>query len=176
MIKNLRRNLALAETTEEQDRAILNILKKTQDSDTPIEQENVLLNEVGDQGFTRNTKGQIALTPKGMKQLGLENLIKTKTLTDGSIINLNTVIDENDFNLRTGDLSDMAGVAGPIIGMMTAFVPQLRIIKGLTHLFGKRDVMARMFGAGVGSAAGKAVEEEVVETQWKVFNYKKEMK
>ena len=121
--KKLRRNLALAETTEEQNKVILNILNKTQDSDTPIEQENVLLNEVGDQGFTRNTKGQIALTPKGMKQLGLGKLIKTKTLNDGSTINLNTIIDENDFNLRTGDLSDMAGVAGPIIGMMAAFTP-----------------------------------------------------
>ena len=162
--KKLRRNLALAETTEEQNKVILNILNKTQDSDTPIEQENVLLNEVGDQGFTRNTKGQIALTPKGMKQLGLGKLIKTKTLTDGSTINLNTIIDENDFNLRAGDLSDMAGVAGPIIGMMAAFTPQLKIIQGLKHLFGKREAIARMFAAGVGSSAGKAVEEEVVET------------
>ena len=162
--KKLRRQLAMAETTEEQNKVITNILNKTQNSDTPIEQENVLMNEVGDQGFTRNTKGQVALTPKGMKQLGLEKLIKTKTLTDGTIINLNTVIDENDFNLRTGDLSDMAGVAGPIIGMMAAFAPQAKIIKGLTHLFGKRDVLARMFAAGAGSTAGKAVEEEVIET------------
>ena len=81
--KRLRRNLAMAETNEEQNKVILNILNKTQSSETPIEQENVLLNQVGDQGFTRNTKGQIALTPKGMKQLGLEELIKTETLTDG---------------------------------------------------------------------------------------------
>jgi len=162
--KRLRRNLAMAETNEEQNKVIFNILNKTQSSETPIEQENVLLNQVGDQGFTRNTKGQIALTPKGMKQLGLEKLIKSETLTDGSVIYKNTIIDENDFNLKTGDLSDFAGVAGPIIGVMTTFVPQLRIIKGLSHLFGKRDVLARMFAAGAGSTVGKAVEEEVIET------------
>jgi len=161
--KRLRRNLAMAETTEEQNKVIANILNETQKSETPIEQENILVNEVGEQGFTRNTKGQIALTPYGMKQLGLGNLIKTKTLNDGSTINLNTVIDENDFNLKTGDLSDLAGVAGPIIGTIAAFSPQLRIVKGLSALT-KRPVFSRMFAAGVGSTGGKAVEEEVVET------------
>ena len=82
--KKLRRNLAMAETTEEQNKVLRNILKLTQSSETPIEQENVLVNEVGEQGFTRNTKGQIALTPFGMKQLGLGKLTKTKTLTEGS--------------------------------------------------------------------------------------------
>ena len=161
--KRLRRNLAMAETTEEQNKVITNILNETQKSETPIEQENILVNEVGEQGFTRNTKGQIALTPYGMKQLGLGNLIKTKTLNDGSTINLNTVIDENDFNLKTGDLSDLAGVAGPIIGTIAAFSPQLRIVKGLSALT-KRPVFSRMFAAGVGSTGGKAVEEEVIET------------
>ena len=161
--KRLRRNLAMAETTEEQNKVITNILSETQKSETPIEQENILVNEVGEQGFTRNTKGQIALTPYGMKQLGLGNLIKTKTLTDGSIINQNTVIDENDFNLKTGDLSDFAGVAGPIIGTIAAFSPQLKVLKGLEFI-SKRPVFNRMFAAGVGSAGGKAVEEEVVET------------
>ena len=161
--KRLRRNLAMAETTEEQNKVITNILNETQKSETPIEQENILVNEVGEQGFTRNTKGQIALTPYGMKQLGLGNLIKTKTLTDGSTINLNTVIDENDFNLKTGDLSDFAGVAGPILGTIAAFAPQTKVLKGLLGL-SKRPVFERMLSAGVGSAGGKAVEEEVIET------------
>ena len=161
--KKLRRNLAMAETTEEQNKVITNIFKETQKSDTPTEQDNILVNEVGEQGFTRNTKGQIALTPFGMKQLGLGKLIKTKTLNDGSSINLNTVIDENDFNLRTGDLSDLAGIAGPILGTIAAFAPQTRVLKGLLGL-SKRPVFERMLSAGVGSAGGKAVEEEVVET------------
>lgn len=160
--KKLRRNLALAETTEEQNAAILKVLKETQDTELPLEQENVLVNEVGEQGFTRNTKGQIALTPYGMQQLGLEKLIKTRTLNDGTKLNLNTVIDEKDFNLKTGDLSDLAGVAGPIIGMLAAFTPP--VIKGLIAVT-KRPVFSRLLAAGVGSVAGKAVEEEVIETQ-----------
>jgi len=160
--KKLRRNLAFAETTEEQNAAILKVLKETQDTELPLEQENVLVNEVGEQGFTRNTKGQIALTPYGMQQLGLEKLIKTKTLNDGTKINLNTVIDEKNFNLKTGDLSDLAGVAGPIIGMLATFSPP--VIKGLIALT-KRPVFSRLLAAGVGSVAGKAVEEEVIETQ-----------
>ena len=161
--KKLRRNLAMAETTEEQDKVLTNIIEATQKSDTPTEQDNILVNEVGEQGFTRNTKGQIALTPYGMKQLGFGHLIKTTTLTDGSTINLNTVIDENDFNLKTGDLSDFAGVAGPILGTIIAFSPQAKIVKGLAAL-SKRPVFARMFAAGTGSTGGKAVEEEVIET------------
>jgi len=161
--KKLRRNLAMAETTEEQNKVLRNILKLTQSSETPIEQENVLVNEVGEQGFTRNTKGQIALTPFGMKQLGLGKLTKTKTLTDGSTIKQNTIIDENDFNLMTGDLSDAAGVAGPIIGAIAGLTPQLRIIKGIQRI-AKRPVFARMLASGIGSSAGKAVEEDIVET------------
>ena len=161
--KKLRRSLAMAETTEEQNKVLTNIIQATQKSDTPTEQENVLVNEVGEQGFTRNTKGQIALTPYGMKQLGLGKLIKTETLTDGSTINLNTIIDENDFNLRTGDLSDMAGVAGPIIGAVAALTPQVRLIRGIEFL-ARKPVFARMLASGLGSGAGKAAEEEVIET------------
>tara|TARA_R100000149_G_C5880021_1_gene144818 strand:- start:102 stop:3527 length:3426 start_codon:yes stop_codon:yes gene_type:complete len=161
--KKLRRNLSMAETTKEQNKVIQDIISGTQKSKEPIEQENFLLNEVGELGFTRNTKGQIALTPYGMKQLGLEKLIKTVTLTDGTTINQNTIIDENDFNLRTGDLSDLAGIAGPVIGAVIGLSPQARIVKGLAALT-KRPVFARMFAAGSGSTAGKAVEEEVIET------------
>ena len=160
--KKLRRNLSMAETTEEQNKVIQNIIQGTQKSKEPIAQENFLLNEVGEMGFTRNTKGQIALTPYGMKQLGLEKLTKTITLNDGSTINQNTIIDENDFNLKTGDLSDLAGIAGPVIGAVIGLSPQARIVKGLAALT-KRPVFARMFAAGSGSTAGKAVEEEVIE-------------
>ena len=131
--KKLRRNLSMAETTKEQNKVIENIIQGTQKSKEPIAQENFLLNEVGEMGFTRNTKGQIALTPYGMKQLGLEKLIKTITLNDGSTINQNTIIDENDFNLRTGDLSDLAGIAGPVIGAVIGLSPQARIVKDLLH-------------------------------------------
>jgi len=161
--KKLRRNLSMAETNEEQNKVIQNIIQGTQKSKEPIAQENFLLNEVGEMGFTRNTKGQIALTPYGMKQLGLEKLIKTVTLTDGSTIKQNTIIDENDFNLRTGDLSDLAGIAGPVIGAVIGLAPQAKLVSGLAALT-KKPVFARMLMAGTGSTAGKAVEEEVIET------------
>ena len=136
-LKNLRAQLARAET--------------------PREQETVLENFVGSSGFTRNTKGQVALTPVGLEELGLP--IQNRTLSDGTSIPLNTVIDENDFGLQTGDLADFAGIAGPITGAITFMLPQARVIKGLTSLFGGRDRIARMFAAGTGSAVGKAGEE-----------------
>ncbi len=136
-LKNLRAQLARAET--------------------PREQETVLENFVGSSGFTRNTKGQVALTPVGLEELGLP--IQNRTLSDGTSIPLNTVIDENDFGLQTGDLSDFAGIAGPIAGAITFMLPQARVIKGLTSLFGGRDRIARMFAAGTGSAVGKEGEE-----------------
>ena len=121
------------------------------------EQDAVLQNFVGSGGFIRNTKGQVALTPTGLEELGLP--IQTRTLSDGTSIPLNTIIDENDFGLKTGDLSDFAGMAGPIAGAITFMLPQAKIIKGLTSLFGGRDRIARMFAAGVGSSVGKAGEE-----------------
>jgi hypothetical protein len=126
-------------------------------AETPREQETVLENFVGSSGFTRNTKGQVALTPVGLEELGLP--IQNRTLSDGTSIPLNTVIDENDFGLQTGDLADFAGIAGPITGAITFMLPQARVIKGLTSLFGGRDRIARMFAAGTGSAVGKAGEE-----------------
>jgi hypothetical protein len=141
-LRNLRAQLARAETS-----GIIGMK----------EQDTVLQNFVGSTGFIRNTKGQVALTPTGLEELGLP--IQTKTLNDGTVIPLNTIIDENDFGLRTGDLSDFAGIAGPIAGAITFMLPQARIIKGLTSLFGGRDRLARMFGSGVGSTFGKAAEE-----------------
>jgi len=61
--------------------------------------------------------------------------------------------------LQTGDLADFAGIAGPIAGAITFMLPQARVIKGLTSLFGGRDRFARMLASGVGSVTGKAAEE-----------------
>jgi hypothetical protein len=141
-LRNLRAQLARAETS-----GVIGMK----------EQDAVLSNFVGSSGFTRNTKGQIALTPTGLEELGLP--IQTRTLNDGTVIPLNTIIDENDFGLQTGDLSDFAGIAGPIGGAIIAMLPQARVIKGLTSLFGGRDRFARMFASGVGSVTGKAAEE-----------------
>jgi hypothetical protein len=142
VLRNLRAQLARAETS-----GIIGFK----------EQDSVLTNFVGSSGFIRNTKGQVALTPTGLQELGLP--IQYRELSDGSKIPLNTIIDENDFGFRTGDLADWAGIAGPIGGAIALMSPQLRIIKGLTAAFGGRARIANMFGAGVGSSAGKAAEE-----------------
>ena len=141
-LRNLRAQLARAETN--------GIIGFT-------EQDQVLSNFVGSSGFTRNTRGQVALTPAGLEELGLP--VQYRTLSDGSKMPLNTIIDENDFGFKTGDLSDFAGIAGPIGGAIALMSPQLRVIKGLTALFGGRERIARMFAAGIGSVTGKAAEE-----------------
>ena len=147
----------LVDKGTEREGDLRNLRAQLARAETPREQETVLENFVGSSGFTRNTKGQVALTPVGLEELGLP--IQNRTLSDGTSIPLNTVIDENDFGLQTGDLADFAGIAGPITGAITFMLPQARVIKGLTSLFGGRDRIARMFAAGTGSAVGKAGEE-----------------
>ena len=147
----------LVDKGTEREGDLRNLRAQLSRAETPREQETVLENFVGSSGFTRNTKGQVALTPVGLEELGLP--IQNRTLSDGTSIPLNTVIDENDFGLQTGDLADFAGIAGPIAGAITFMLPQARVIKGLTSLFGGRDRIARMFAAGTGSAVGKAGEE-----------------
>ncbi len=142
VLRNLRAQLARAETS-----GIIGFK----------EQDSVLTNFVGSSGFIRNTKGQVALTPTGLQELGLP--IQYRELSDGSKIPLNTIIDENDFGFQTGDLADFAGIAGPIGGAIALMSPQLKIIKGLTAAFGGRDRIARMVAAGIGSSTGKAAEE-----------------
>lgn len=141
----------------EREGVLRNLRAQLARAETPTEQDQVLSNFVGSSGFTRNTKGQVAIKPTGLEELGLP--IQYRTLTDGSRIPLNTIIDENDFGLKTGDLADFAGIAGPIAGAIAVMSPQLRVIKGLTSLFGGRNRIARMFAAGVGSSTGKAAEE-----------------
>jgi hypothetical protein len=136
-IKSLRRKLARAET--------------------PEEQESVLTKAVGTDGYLRNSKGQLALTPIGLTELGLPFL--ERTLDDGSTIKLNTIIDERDFDLKSGDLADFMGITGPVLGAAAAFVPQLRVLKGLTALAGNKQWLGRLLASGVGSASGKLAEE-----------------
>lgn len=75
-------------------------------AETLEEQDNLLTSKVGSKGFTRNTKGQAALTPEGLKKLGLHDRVKTVTLTNGDVLPVNVIVDENSFGLSTGDLAD----------------------------------------------------------------------
>ena len=159
--KDLRSKLGRAETGEEKDKVLRDLFNSIRGVTTAEDQEAVLENKVGNDGFTRNTKGQLAITPKGLEDLGLD--VKQRTLADGSVIDLNTIIDEK--GTTTGDFADFAGIAGPIVGALTFLSPQARIINGLRALLGGNQVLARMFASGTGSAVGKAAEEEIFDTQ-----------
>ena len=160
--KSLRQKLGRAEVSgedpfKEQNKILDDLMKRVRASKGPLEQEGILQNSVGSGGYIRNTKGQVALTPQGLQLLGLP--VQQRKLQDGTIINLNTVIDENSFNLKTGDLADFSGIAGPVIGTIAAFMPQTKVLKAITSLAGGRERIARTFAAGIGSVAGKAGEE-----------------
>ena len=115
-----------------------------EDGEFISEKENYLKQEVGSDGFIRDSKGSIALTPIGQARLGLEPSDK------------NIVIDENKA-FTSGDFADMAGYAGPILGAIAAVNPYLRGIKYLRGLLGSR--IGRPLLVGAGSAAGKGIEE-----------------
>ena len=161
--KGLRGKLGRAETQKEENKVLKDLFDSIKGIKTAEDQDSVIENKVGNEGFVRNTKGQLALTPKGLEELGLP--IQQRTLEDGSKINLNTVIDEDQFNLRTGDFADFSGIVGPIASAITFLSPQLRIIKGIRALAGGNKVLANIFASGVGSAVGKAAEEEIFDTQ-----------
>ena len=169
--KGLRGKLGRTETEKEENKVLDNLFNSIKGIKTAEDQDSVMENKVGNNGFVRNTKGQLALTPEGLEDLGLP--VQKRTLADGSVINLNTVIDENSFNLRTGDFADFSGIAGPIAGALTFLSPQLKVIKGLRALFGGNKVLANIFASGTGSAVGKAAEEEIFDTSklFQIFRY-----
>jgi len=133
--RGIRRKLAQAEVSKRGD-----------------ERELILDRIVGSGGHVKNTKGQIAITPSGMKELGLE--VPRIRLADGTVVEQNTVVDEKGFDLRN-DLADFAGVAGPIAGAIGMMRPGSRVVE----FFKNTPRFGRMVGATIGSAGGKGIEE-----------------
>jgi|TARA_R100000081_G_C4819413_1_gene178231 hypothetical protein len=125
-------------------------------AETIDEKESILRNQVGSSGFIKTTDGQIALTPKGLRERGLP--VQTKTLTDGTTIELNTIIDSTN-PFERGDLADFIGIAGPVLGSVGALLPQGRVFKAIKSLTGGRQKAAQVLAAAGGSAGGKGVEE-----------------
>ena len=89
--KDLRQRLGRAEISKDPDdpykeqNAVLRMLMDDlEKSDSPLHQEGILQNSVGDDGFIRNTKGQVALTPRGLQLLGLP--VQQRKLQDGSCL------------------------------------------------------------------------------------------
>jgi len=111
--------------------------------------ERVLEEAVGGEGFTRNSKGDLALTPKGLERLGIQ---PTSTK--------NVIIDESGFSFN--DFSDFAGIYGPIIGSIGGSIFTRGKLKpqnpGLKHISTKQLGIISA-GTGAGAAAGKAAEE-----------------
>ena len=126
------------------------------------ERQNVAINLFGSDGFTYNSSGQMALTPSGLRRLGLEP--DTIKLGDGSQLPINRIIDENSFGFTQGDLADFAGMTGPLVGALTFLTPQAKILGGISKaikFFNGGPRLSRILAAGSGSAVGKAAEESV---------------
>lgn len=103
--------------------------------ETAEEKENFLRQRVGRDGFTKDSKGRLALTPEGQAREGMKPIDK------------NLVIDEKGFSLR--DISDVAGYAPETIGS---------IIGGI---IGAPTLVGGFLGAGAGAAAGQTIEEGI---------------
>ena len=117
-------------------------------AETLEEKELVLQRKVGTKGFTRDSSGNFALTPAGLKRLGI---------TPKSTKNI--VIDESGFS--TGDFADLAGVVGPIAGAVAALSPHGRLLRTLKNFFknDEKGRISRTVASALGTAAGKGVEE-----------------
>tara|TARA_B100001057_G_scaffold12051_2_gene11433 strand:+ start:28166 stop:31507 length:3342 start_codon:yes stop_codon:yes gene_type:complete len=127
-------------------------------AENEAEREKILSKYVGNE-YAVDSSGQLALTPEGMKMLGLADQVRTVKLKNGQELEQNTVIDERTFGFNRYDLADFSGVVGPIFGSVVALVPQLRVAKGLANLLGGRPALSNMLLSGLGGAAGKGVEE-----------------
>ena len=113
--------------------------------------ERVLEEAVGGDGFTRNSKGDLALTPSGLRKLG----IKPKS-------NKYVVIDESGFSAN--DFADFSGIIGPIVGSIAGSIftrgklkPKFPGLKNIS--IGQLGVVSA--GTGVGAAGGKGIEEGI---------------
>jgi len=113
--------------------------------------ERVLEEAVGSDGFTRNSKGDLALTPRGLRKLGIK-----------PTSNKYVVIDES--GLSFNDLADFSGIIGPIVGSIAGSIFTRGKLK--PKFPGLKDVSIKQIGAisagtGVGAAGGKGIEEGI---------------
>ena len=111
--------------------------------------ERVLEEAVGGEGFTRNSRGDLALTKKGLEKLGIE-----------PTSNKNVIIDESGFSF--GDFADFSGILGPIAGSIAGSIFTRGKLKpqfpGLKHI-SLKQLGTISVGTGAGAATGKAAEE-----------------
>ena len=120
-------------------------------AETQGEKEIVLTESVGSDGFTRNSKGDLALTPRGLRKLGINPRS-----------NKYVVIDESGFSAN--DFADFSGIVGPILGSIAGSIFTRGKLK--PKFPGLKDVSVKQIGAisagtGVGAAGGKGIEEGI---------------
>ena len=120
-------------------------------AETQGEKEIVLTESVGSDGFTRNSKGDLAVTPRGLRKLGINPRS-----------NKYVVIDESGFSAN--DFADFSGIVGPILGSIAGSIFTRGKLK--PKFPGLKDVSVKQIGAisagtGVGAAGGKGIEEGI---------------
>ena len=103
--------------------------------ETEEEKEAILLKKIGKEGYTKDSKGRLALTPTGQKKAGMQPTDK------------NVILEERGLTLR--DLADFTGILPEAVGSVAGAIA------------GSPGVFTGALGAGAGAAAGQAVEEGI---------------
>ena len=103
--------------------------------ETAEEREGILKSLVGEKGYTRDSKGRLALTEAGQRARGIDPVGK------------NLVIEDKGFSL--GDFADLAGILPETVGAIAG------------GILGAPGLVTGAVGAAAGAAAGQAIEEGV---------------
>ena len=119
------------------------------------EKEAVLQRYAGSNGFIRETKGNIAITPIGQQRLVSKRMLDKDNLSDKNII-----IDEEGFSFS--DFADFGGTVGPLAGALVALSPHGRLMKFMQPFF-KSQRLPRVAAAAIGTGGGQ-LGEEIFET------------
>jgi hypothetical protein len=124
-------------------------------ADNMEEKESVLQRYAGSDGFIRDTRGNLAITPLGQRRLSYKGMLDKDQMS-----NKNIVIDEEGFSFS--DFADFGGTIGPLAGAIAALSPHGRLLKTLQP-FLKSDRVSRAAAAAIGTGGGQ-LGEEALET------------
>jgi hypothetical protein len=103
--------------------------------ETAEEQEAILLKNVGEGGYTKDSRGRLALTPEGQRSVGMKPSEK------------NVILEDEGFS--AGDFADLAGILPESIGSVAGAI------------IGAPGIITGAAGAAAGAAAGQAFEEGI---------------
>jgi len=124
-------------------------------ADNMEEKEGVLQRYAGSDGFIRDTRGNLAITPLGQRRLSYKGM-----LDEDQMSSKNIVIDEEGFSFS--DFADFGGTIGPLAGAIAALSPHGRLLRTLQP-FLKSDRLTRSAAAAIGTGGGQ-LGEEALET------------